>query len=140
MKLLLFDHNLSPKLIQKLVDIYPDSAHVSLLGLDTASDKAIWEYARENEYTIVTKDADFGEFSVVWGIPPQIIWIRRGNCSTNDIETILRENFETVCEFSEDDSIGVLPYIKQWLIPDYTHMILLLKVVVDAGFDLYRLY
>jgi len=41
MKLLLFDHNLSPKLIQKLNDIYPDSAHVSQLGLDTASDKEI---------------------------------------------------------------------------------------------------
>lgn len=108
MKLLLFDHNLSPKLIRKLADIYPDSAHVSLLGLDTASDKEIWEYARDNDYLIVTKDADFGEFSIVWGIPPQIVWIRRGNCSTNDIEDILRSNFETICRFSEDDSLGVL--------------------------------
>jgi predicted nuclease of predicted toxin-antitoxin system len=42
---------------------------------------------------IVTKDADFSEFGVVKGFPPKIIWIRRGNCSTSDIETILRENY-----------------------------------------------
>ena len=108
MKPLLLDHNLSPKLIDRLVDIYPDSVHVSPLGLDRESDKAIWEYARDHDYVIVTKDADFGEFSVVWGIPPQIIWIRRGNCSTNDIELILRGNFETIAEFIDDRSIGVL--------------------------------
>ena len=34
MKVLLFDHNLSPKLLHKLADIYPNSAHVSVLGLD----------------------------------------------------------------------------------------------------------
>ena len=108
MKPLLFDHNLSRKLIHRLADIYPDSAHVSPFGMDRASDKEIWEYAREHDYIIVTKDADFGEFSVVWGIPPQIIWIRRGNCSTNDIESMLRDNFETIVEFSDDGSIGVL--------------------------------
>ncbi len=108
MKRLLLDQNLSPKLVHKLDDIYPDSIHVSHLDLDNASDKEIWEYARTHDYVIVTKDADFGDFSVVWGIPPQIIWIRRGNCTTNDIEEILRYNVTTLMEFTNDDSVGVL--------------------------------
>ena len=106
--ILLFDHNLSPKLVRKLADIYPGATHVFHLGMDAASDREIWAYARDRGYVIVTKDADFGEFSVVWGIPPQIVWIRRGNCSTNDIESILRDNFDTITEFSGDDSVGVL--------------------------------
>ena len=105
---LLFDHNLSPKLIRKLDDMFPDSAHVSYLGLDMAADKEIWEYARDHDYVIVTKDADFGEFSLVWGIPPQIIWICRGNCSTNDIESILRDNFEPITEMGNDGLVGML--------------------------------
>ena len=108
MKRLLFDHNLSPKLVSRLANIYPGSAHVSYFGLDRVSDKEVWEYAREHDHVIVTKDADFGDFSVIWGIPPQIIWIRRGNCSTNDIESILRDNFATIIEFSNDNSVGVL--------------------------------
>jgi predicted nuclease of predicted toxin-antitoxin system len=95
-------------LIHKLADIYPDATHVSHLGLDSAADKEIWAYARNHDHLIVTRDADFGDFSVIWGIPPQIIWIRRGNCSTNDIEAILRDNFEIIVECSSDDSVSVL--------------------------------
>jgi predicted nuclease of predicted toxin-antitoxin system len=95
-------------LIHKLADIYPDATHVSHLALDSAVDKEIWAYARNHDHLIVTRDADFGDFSVVWGIPPQNVWIRRGNCPTNDIEAILRDNFEIIVEFSSDDSVSVL--------------------------------
>lgn len=108
MKPLLFDQNLSPRLVRRLEDIYPGSAHVAYLGLGNAADKEIWEYARAHGYIAVTKDADFGEFSVVWGFPPQVIWIRRGNCSTNDIESILRDNFDIIVKFSDDSPTGVL--------------------------------
>ena len=68
----------------------------------------IWEYARDNDYMIVTKDADFSEFGVIKGFPPKIIWIRRGNCSTKDIETILRENYFAINQLSEDIETGIL--------------------------------
>ena len=108
MKPLLFDQNLSPRLIRRLADIYPGSVHVTHLGLDSAQDKNVWAYAQLHDYVIVTKDADFGEFSVVWGFPPQIIWIRRGNCSTNDIESLLRDGFGIISEFTSEESAGVL--------------------------------
>jgi len=57
-----------------------------LLG---ASDYAIWEHARENDWVIVTKDEDFQRLSVLYGSPPKVIWL--GNGSTVDVIQLLRE-------------------------------------------------
>jgi predicted nuclease of predicted toxin-antitoxin system len=108
MKLLLFDQNLSPRLIDRLADVYPNSVHVFGLGLGDAMDIEIWEYAREHDYMIVTKDADFSEFGIMKGFPPKITWIRRGNCSTQEIEMILRENFPAISLLGDDLETGIL--------------------------------
>lgn len=89
MKLLL-DENLSPKLVATLADIFPDSAHVHRLGLGSAADREVWDYAREHGYTLVSKDSDFHEMSLLHGYPPKVVWIKRGNCSNKQIELILR--------------------------------------------------
>lgn len=104
---LLFDHNLSPRLVKLLADIYPDSNHVYPPGLDQVSDKEIWEYARREGFLIVTKDADFSDLCMLLGFPPKIIWIRRGNCQTSAIETMLRHRHEDV-ETLDKDIMGVL--------------------------------
>ena len=108
MKLLLFDHNLSPKLIQRLADLYPNAEHVYLLGLDKANDRMVWEYARNHDYIIITKDVDYGELLLLYGFPPKIIWIRRGNCSTHSIEALLRDNFEAIETMSDDPNTGII--------------------------------
>jgi predicted nuclease of predicted toxin-antitoxin system len=108
MKLLLFDHNLSPKLLNRLADMYPGSAHVELLGLATADDRTVWDYARQHGYMIVTKDADFSELLLLYSFPPKIIWLRRGNCSTNNIEVMLRNGFEAIETLSDDPNTGIL--------------------------------
>ena len=108
MKLLLFDQNISPRVIDRLADVYPNSAHVFMLGMGDVLDIEIWQYAHDHDYVIVTKDADFSEFGVVKGFPPKIIWIRRGNCSTSDIEIILRENYSAISALSEDTETGIL--------------------------------
>jgi len=107
MKLLL-DQNLSPHLVRRLVDLYPNSRHVMEVGLDRSLDKVVWNYARQHEYLIVTKDVDFSELSLIIGFPPKVIWIRRGNCSTHDIETILREKFNSIKAMNEDEGIGII--------------------------------
>jgi predicted nuclease of predicted toxin-antitoxin system len=86
---LLLDQNLSPRLVRRLTDLHPNSRHVMEVGLDRSLDKEVWNYARQHEYLIVTKDVEFSELSLIKGFPPKVIWIRRGNCSTHDIETIL---------------------------------------------------
>ncbi|WP_372719960.1 DUF5615 family PIN-like protein [Immundisolibacter sp.] len=87
---LLFDENLSPRLVDALAGLFPGSAHVHGAGLGSATDDAVWHHAREQGFTLVSKDADFYELSLLRGQPPKVIWIRRGNCSTAQIETLLR--------------------------------------------------
>jgi predicted nuclease of predicted toxin-antitoxin system len=105
---LLFDQNLSPHLVARLTDLYPGSTHVSMVGLSTALDAEIWEYARQHDYIIVTKDADFSELGLLQGFPPKIVWIRRGNCSTTEIEQLLRESSQTIRSLGDDPHTGIL--------------------------------
>ncbi|MBN1315975.1 MAG: DUF5615 family PIN-like protein [Anaerolineales bacterium] len=107
MKLLL-DQNLSPRLVRRLADLFPNSSHVMEVGLDQSLDREVWEYARQYNYLIVTKDVDFSEFSVLRGFPPKVIWIRRGNCSTQAIEHILRANYDSINAINEDTNAGIL--------------------------------
>jgi predicted nuclease of predicted toxin-antitoxin system len=105
---LLFDQNLSPRLVKRLADLYPDSLHVSDIGLDEASDGDVWKAARELGYIIASQDADFCDLSALFGFPPKVIWIRRGNCSTREIEEILRFHYDAVAAFQSDPGVGTL--------------------------------
>lgn len=89
---LLFDENLSPGLVPRLSDLFPASAHVHALQLGSASDEAVWLQAKRGGFIIVSKDSDFHERSLLYGFPPKVVWIRRGNCSTAEIEQILRRH------------------------------------------------
>ncbi|MDE2311286.1 MAG: DUF5615 family PIN-like protein [Betaproteobacteria bacterium] len=93
---LLFDENLAPSLALVLADIFPQSKHVARIGLGAALDREVWEYAREHRYTLVSKDSDFHELSLLYGSPPKVIWIRRGNCTSRQIEFILRNKLEDI--------------------------------------------
>ena len=108
---LLFDHNLSPGLVRRLIDLYPDSSHVFLVGLDRASDMAVWTYAQTNDYIIVTKDSDFSDVSVLRGFPPKVIWLRLGNCTTSDVERTLRRGYVAIDVFATDPTSGVLELV-----------------------------
>ncbi|UCS92161.1 DUF5615 family PIN-like protein [Echinicola marina] len=81
----LFDQNVSFRIVNLLKDNYPEVKQVRLLGLENASDLKIWEYAKENDYTIITFDADFYELANIKGHPPKIIWLRMGNTTTKSI-------------------------------------------------------
>jgi len=105
---LLFDENLSYRLIAILQDLFPGSLHVDTVGLGSATDEIVWEFARANGLTIVTKDSDFHERSVVQGYPPKIIWITRGNCSTDQIAKLLRANATRISELHSDPEAGFL--------------------------------
>ncbi|MGA7916591.1 MAG: DUF5615 family PIN-like protein [Candidatus Acidiferrales bacterium] len=101
MKLLL-DENLSPKLAEALADVYPGSSHVHHCGLGSADDAAIWEYAKGNGFVIVSKDSDFEERSIILGCPPKVIRLRASNCTSADVEGILRGAFSVIMRFVND--------------------------------------
>lgn len=105
---LLFDQNLSFKLVRRLADVYPDSDHVRRLGLDQTDDQAIWKFAARDGFAIVSKDADFQQLAMLLGPPPKLIWIRLGNCQADAVEALLRQGLPAVAEFLADPALAVL--------------------------------
>jgi predicted nuclease of predicted toxin-antitoxin system len=79
--------------------------------MGSASDEEVWAYARANDCTIVTKDADFSDFSVMRGFPPKVVWLRRGNCTTRQIEMMMRTHAEAIEALSADATAGLLALI-----------------------------
>ena len=100
---LLFDENLSPRLVETLSGLYPYSAHVHQCQLGSSDDTAIWEYARANGFTIVSKDSDFQERSILFGAPPKVVWLRVKNCTNAEVETMLQAACATIRKFIQDD-------------------------------------
>ena len=72
---LLFDENISHKLVRALADLYPDSTHPRDIGLKRSDDRLIWEHAKNNDFIIVSKDTDFYQRSLLFKYPPKVIWI-----------------------------------------------------------------
>lgn len=105
---LLFDQNLSRKLVARLADIFPDSSHIQFHEMAEANDTDIWEFAKNNNFCIVTQDADFAEKSRLYGSPPKVIWLRCGNTKTSTVELILRSGIEAIQELLSNSSLDCL--------------------------------
>ena len=105
---LLFDQNLSFKLCQALVDVFPGSSQVRLLRLAEADDRAIWEHAKMNTFVLVTQDSDFADMAGLYGHPPKVIWLRCGNQPTQAIEKLLRDHAQAIHAFGQDTSATCL--------------------------------
>ena len=104
---LLVDENVPPRLASDLTDLFPESAHVGSVGLDSTSDSAIWEYAKTNGFAFLTKDKDFANLSIARGAPPKVVLLQTGNCSTVEIIRIVRNNAVRFADF-EDDTLRSL--------------------------------
>lgn len=90
---LLFDANLSPKLVDRLAELFPGSAHVFETGLERmTSDEGIWEYAGAGGFTIVTADSDFIGLARSRGAPPKVVQLANCNYRTAEVEKQLRRN------------------------------------------------
>ncbi|PSR17825.1 hypothetical protein C8255_10590 [filamentous cyanobacterium CCP3] len=105
---LLFDENLSPKLPNRLSDLFPNSLHVRDVDMKSTIDPIVWDFAKDNDLMIVSKDADMHDLSLVLGNPPKVIWLRLGNCSTRQVENVLRRDFDAIKLFYEDESLSLL--------------------------------
>ena len=108
---LLFDQNLSLRLVGMFSIEHADSRHVTDVGLDTATDAEIWAYAGEHGFVIVSKDSDFRQLAFLHGPPPKAIGVRLGNASTIEIFDALWDNLEEIVRFTDDadEALLVLP-------------------------------
>jgi predicted nuclease of predicted toxin-antitoxin system len=107
---LLLDENLSDRIVNRIIDLYPGSEHVKTLVLTNTDDGIIWEYAKANNFVIVSKDSDFHQRSLLYSHPPKFIYLRIGNSPTVKIVQLLRDHFDTIMQFevSETESLLVL--------------------------------
>jgi predicted nuclease of predicted toxin-antitoxin system len=107
MKLLL-DENLSDRIVYRIIDLYPGSEHVKILSLTNTDDGIIWEYAKANDFVVISKDSDFHQRSLLYGHPPKFIYLRIGNSPTSKIVGILRDNFDVIIQFGKAESESIL--------------------------------
>lgn len=105
---LLFDQNISSKIVRLLEEKFPSSTHVLFEGLENAPDLKIFNFAKKNGYAIVTFDSDFVDLSLVKDSPPKIIWLRSGNLTTTNISRLLLNNSSNVQHFLESKEKSIL--------------------------------
>ena len=105
---LLFDQNVSHRIIKRLEADFSDCEQIRKLKLENKSDKEIWTFAAQNNFVVVTFDADFYEFSNLYGHPPKIIWLRFGNNTTSGIAQVLIEKKHLIKDFIQQDEFSCL--------------------------------
>ena len=99
---LLFDQNMSHRLVGQLAAEFPGSAHVRDAGLAAAPDPDVWVSAAANGFVIVSKDTDFQQRALLYGHPPKVIWARLGNCPTSAVATLHRARIADIQAFEAD--------------------------------------
>jgi predicted nuclease of predicted toxin-antitoxin system len=105
---LLFDQNLSRRLVGLLAAEYPGSEHVEGAGLLGADDQVVWQYAASRGLAVVSKDSDFRHLALLRGPPPKVIWLRVGNGPTAAVEALLRNRMVDVQAFVADPALALL--------------------------------
>ena len=76
--------------------------------MERADDAAIWDFAREQGYVIVSKDGDFHQMSFLRGAPPKVVWVRLGNCSTGEIRELLLSSADRLAAFGSDEEAAFM--------------------------------
>jgi predicted nuclease of predicted toxin-antitoxin system len=105
---LLFDENLSPRLVDVLADVFPGSQHVEFFGLRGKPDRVVWDHARQHDFVIASKDNDFRQMAVMEGPPPRVIWLSVGNAGTAVIAAFLRTRVADVQRFVDNPEESLL--------------------------------
>ena len=105
---LLFDQNFSHRLVALLATEFSGSQHVRNVGMATATDSVVWEYAAKQGFVIVSKDTDFQQRAVLLGYPPKVVWVRLGNCSTTEVLDVLRTRQTDLEAFDVDPNASFL--------------------------------
>jgi predicted nuclease of predicted toxin-antitoxin system len=101
---LLFDQNISFRVVSLLKELFPETKHVCEFDLQFATDRQIWNFAKENNFDIVTFDSDFYDLVTLYGHPPKLIWLRIGNTSTRNLAYVFSNHSEAITSFLTDSN------------------------------------
>ncbi len=100
----LIDENLSRRLKRLLQSEFGTCVHVSDVGLLRSDDQLVWRKARELGLTLLSKDDDLREMVADRGPPPKLVWLRLGNCSTQEIAAALLSTRPEVDAFLKSEA------------------------------------
>jgi len=109
---ILFDQNISFRLIKKISQLYPNAKQVRQLGLENQFDIKIWKFAKSNNYTVVTFDVDFIDLINLKGHPPKIIWLKTGNITTDSLAKLFDANFELIRDFIRNEDAKEIAFLE----------------------------
>ena len=103
---LLFDQNISHKILRYIHEVFDGSTTVKQEKLMNVTDLEIWNFAKKNDFIIVTQDSDFNDLNSLYGFPRKIIWIRTGNLKIPEIAAVLNNYREDIEVFVNDENYG----------------------------------
>ena len=109
---LLFDQNISFRILSNLDEAFSGSIQVREIRLEDATDKNIWEYARAHGFSIVTFDIDFVDLANLYGHPPKIIWMRCGNAKTSNLAELINKKRGIISDFIDNDDNSHLSFLE----------------------------
>ena len=109
---LLFDQNISPKILRHLPDGFSECNQVRFVGLEDASDLEILKYAEANGFAVVTFDSDFVDLNALRGTPPKIIYLNTGNLTTQRVSSLIQNNLPAIRQYLNSDSDDILELLK----------------------------
>ncbi|MFM7629343.1 MAG: DUF5615 family PIN-like protein [Algoriphagus sp.] len=105
---LLFDQNTSFRIVKEILPLFPGSKQVREVGLEGKQDREVWSWAKLNGYSLVSFDSDFAHLSLLFGFPPNVIWLRFGNSSTSKIAAVLTQKNKEIQIFQKNEAEGIL--------------------------------
>ena len=103
---LIADENISWRL-KKLIPQWEILPSNEIKSPKRLTDFVIWEFAKANQYSILTFDEDFSELQNLFSYPPKIIWLRTGNVSTSEIAKLLLTFEDNIYSFLADGELGI---------------------------------
>ncbi len=109
----LLDENLSHRLVARIIDLFPDSRHVSTENLLQVPDREIWEFAKMHGFTILTADSDFYDLATALGFPPKVVWLKGCDYPNTEVERLLRTQVIRIIDFLADPERAVLILMKK---------------------------
>ncbi|NJM93466.1 MAG: DUF5615 family PIN-like protein [Cytophagales bacterium] len=109
---LLFDQNISPRILRLLPPEFSQCQQVRYVGLENASDLEIFTFAKENNFAIVTFDSDFVDLYALYGSPPKVVYLNTGNLTTKHITNLLVNNSIRIIHYLNSDEDTILELIK----------------------------
>ncbi|MEQ8928059.1 MAG: DUF5615 family PIN-like protein [Fulvivirga sp.] len=109
---LLFDQNISPRILKILSPQFSNCEQVRFAGLEDSSDIEVFQFAKKNNYAVVTFDSDFVDLNAMYGTPPKIVYLNTGNLTTKNISELLLNNIMRINQYLSSDSDDILELIK----------------------------